>query len=161
MVRTLLILDGPMTLPWMAAKILLRPVTELRAHSGNARVHGAAQIEQIKASMLAFGFTVPLLVDEAGVLIAGHGRLEAAMALGIEKVPTIVLRHLSTAQKEALRLADAFRARVIDATTESFVFELTGKTDKIDQFLLLMQPLGLVEISRTGVAAIARGPEAM
>ncbi|MBS7789391.1 ParB N-terminal domain-containing protein [Roseococcus sp. SDR] len=95
-----------MTLPWMAAKILLRPVAELRAHPGNARVHGAAQIEQIKASMLAFGFTNPLLVDEAGVLIAGHGRLEAAVALGIEKVPTIVLRHLSAAQKEALRLAD-------------------------------------------------------
>ncbi|MBR0670513.1 site-specific DNA-methyltransferase [Neoroseomonas soli] len=95
-----------MTLPWMAAKILLRPVAELRAHPGNARVHGAAQIEQIKASMLAFGFTNPLLVDDAGVLIAGHGRLEAAVALGIEKVPTIVLRHLSAAQKEALRLAD-------------------------------------------------------
>ena len=95
-----------MTLPWMAAKIVLRPVAELRAHPGNARVHGAAQIEQIKASMLAFGFTNPLLVDEAGVLIAGHGRLEAAVALGIEKVPTIVLRHLSAAQKEALRLAD-------------------------------------------------------
>ncbi|MGG5819622.1 site-specific DNA-methyltransferase [Falsiroseomonas sp. HW251] len=95
-----------MTLPWMAAKILLRPVAELRAHPGNARVHSAAQIEQIKASMLAFGFTNPLLVDEAGVLIAGHGRLEAAVALGIEKVPTIVLRHLAAAQKEALRLAD-------------------------------------------------------
>ncbi len=95
-----------MTLPWMAAKILLRPVAELRAHPGNARVHGTAQIEQIKVSMLAFGFTNPLLVDEAGVLIAGHGRLEAATALGIEKVPTIVLRHLSSAQKEALRLAD-------------------------------------------------------
>ncbi|WP_203072185.1 site-specific DNA-methyltransferase [Falsiroseomonas ponticola] len=95
-----------MTLPWMAAKILLRPVADLRAHAGNARVHGAAQIEQIKASMLAFGFTNPLLVDEAGVLIAGHGRLEAAVALGIEKVPTIVLHHLSAAQKEALRLAD-------------------------------------------------------
>ncbi|MDI3308867.1 MAG: site-specific DNA-methyltransferase [Acetobacteraceae bacterium] len=95
-----------MTLPWMAAKILLRPVAELRAHPGNARVHGAAQVEQIKASMLAFGFTNPLLVDEAGVLIAGHGRLEAALALGLERVPVIVLRHLAPAQKEALRLAD-------------------------------------------------------
>jgi DNA modification methylase len=90
----------------MAAKIVLRPVAELRPHAGNARVHSAAQLEQIKASMLAFGFTNPLLVDEAGVLIAGHGRLEAAMALGLEKVPVIALRHLSTAQKEALRLAD-------------------------------------------------------
>jgi len=95
-----------MQLPWMAAKIVLRPVAELRAHPGNARVHSATQIEQIKASMLAFGFTNPLLVDEQGVLIAGHGRLEAALALGIERVPVIVLKHLSAAQKEALRLAD-------------------------------------------------------
>ena len=62
---------------------------------------------------------------------------------------------------EALRLSDAFRARVIDATTESFVFELTGKSDKIDQFVGLMLPLGLVEVSRTGIVAITRGPEAM
>jgi acetolactate synthase I/III small subunit len=62
---------------------------------------------------------------------------------------------------EALRLADAFRARVIDATNESFVFELTGASDKIDSFVNLMLPLGLVEVSRTGVVAIARGPEGM
>jgi acetolactate synthase-1/3 small subunit len=58
---------------------------------------------------------------------------------------------------EALRLADAFRARVVDATTESFVFEMTGGTEKIDAFIELMRPLGLAEVSRTGVAAIARG----
>jgi len=62
---------------------------------------------------------------------------------------------------EALRLADAFRARVIDASIESFVFEITGASDKIDQFVSLMLPLGLVEVSRTGVAAIGRGPEGM
>jgi acetolactate synthase I/III small subunit len=62
---------------------------------------------------------------------------------------------------ESLRLAEAFRARVIDATTESFVFEITGNTAKIDQFIELMKPLGLVEVSRTGVAAISRGPEGM
>ena len=62
---------------------------------------------------------------------------------------------------EALRLADAFRARVIDATTESFVFEITGATDKIEQFINLMLPLGLVEVARTGIAAIMRGPEGM
>ena len=62
---------------------------------------------------------------------------------------------------EALRLADAFRARVVDASTNSFVFELTGKPDKIDQFISLMVPIGLVEVSRTGVAAISRGLEAM
>src|SRR6478735_8595516 len=62
---------------------------------------------------------------------------------------------------EALRLADAFRARVIDATTESFVFEITGKSDKVEQFIELMLPLGLIEVSRTGIAAIKRGPEGM
>ena len=62
---------------------------------------------------------------------------------------------------EALRLADAFRARVIDATIESFIFEITGRTDKIDQFVELMLPLGLTEVSRTGVVGISRGPEGM
>ncbi len=62
---------------------------------------------------------------------------------------------------EALRLADAFRARVIDATNESFVFEITGASDKIESFVNLMLPLGLVEVSRTGVVAIGRGPDGM
>ena len=60
---------------------------------------------------------------------------------------------------EAMRLADAFRAKVIDATTESFIFELTGAPRKIDDFVERMRPIGLVEVSRTGVAAISRGPE--
>jgi len=62
---------------------------------------------------------------------------------------------------EALRLADAFRARVIDAGTESFIFEITGAAEKIESFINLMLPLGLVEVSRTGVVAISRGPEGM
>src|SRR5689334_6123633 len=62
---------------------------------------------------------------------------------------------------EALRLADAFRARVIDAGTESFIFEITGATEKIESFISLMLPLGLVEVSRTGVVAISRGAEGM
>ena len=62
---------------------------------------------------------------------------------------------------EALRLAEAFRAQVVDASTEHFVFEVTGKSGKIEQFIALMKPLGLVEVSRTGVAAIARGPQGL
>jgi acetolactate synthase-1/3 small subunit len=62
---------------------------------------------------------------------------------------------------EALRLADAFRARVIDAGPESFVFEITGASEKIESFINLMLPIGLVEVSRTGIVAIARGPEGM
>ncbi len=73
----------------------------------------------------------------------------------------VKVRGKGEARVEALRLADAFRARVIDATTESFVFEITGGSDKIEQFVALMLPLGLVEVSRTGIVAISRGPEGM
>lgn len=60
---------------------------------------------------------------------------------------------------EALRLADVYRARVVDATTSSFVFEVTGGTDKIDKFVELMGEVGLIEVARTGIVAIARGKE--
>ena len=73
----------------------------------------------------------------------------------------VKVRGKGEARVEALRLADAFRARVIDAGTESFVFEITGASDKIDGFVALMLPLGLVEVSRTGIVAISRGPEGM
>jgi acetolactate synthase-1/3 small subunit len=59
---------------------------------------------------------------------------------------------------ESLRLADIFRARVVDSTTESFVFEMTGSAEKLNAFIGLMEPLGLVEVSRTGAVAISRGP---
>jgi acetolactate synthase I/III small subunit len=62
------------------------------------------------------------------------------------------------ARIESLRLADIFRARVVDSTTESFVFEMTGSGEKLNAFITLMEPLGLVEVSRTGAAAISRGP---
>lgn len=61
------------------------------------------------------------------------------------------------ARLEALRIAEAFRARIVDTSTGSFVFELTGGSDKLDAFQELMRPLGLAEVSRTGIAAIARG----
>jgi acetolactate synthase-1/3 small subunit len=61
---------------------------------------------------------------------------------------------------EALRLADIFRARPVDTSTGSFVFEVSGSTEKVDQFIALMREVGLVEVARTGVVAIARGAEA-
>jgi len=73
----------------------------------------------------------------------------------------VKVRGIGEHRVESLRLAEAFRARVIDASTESFVFEITGSTTKIDQFVDLMKPLGLVEVARTGVVAIVRGPESM
>ena len=62
---------------------------------------------------------------------------------------------------ESLRIADIFRARVVDSTNESFIFEIVGKTGKLDAFIRLMEPLGLADVSRTGVAAISRGITAM
>lgn len=62
---------------------------------------------------------------------------------------------------ESLRTADIFRARVVDSSHDHFVFELTGKSDKLDIFIDLMEPLGLVDVSRTGVVAISRGPKGL
>ena len=78
--------------------------------------------------------------------------------LGIERELALLKVRASGEQRaEALRLADIFRARVVDTTHQSFVFELTGASSKIDKFIGLMQPLGLTEISRTGVLSITRG----
>ena len=81
---------------------------------------------------------------------------------GIEREMALV-KVAGTGEKrvEALRMADAFRARPVDTTHTSFVFEITGAPSKIDSFIELMRPLGLVDVSRTGVAAISRGPESM
>jgi acetolactate synthase-1/3 small subunit len=78
--------------------------------------------------------------------------------LGLEReLALIKVRGTGEQRAEALRLADIFRAKVIDTTHESFVFELTGASSKIDKFIGLMAPLGLVEMSRTGVLSLTRG----
>ena len=81
---------------------------------------------------------------------------------GIEREMALI-KIVSTGEKrvESMRLSDVFRARVIDTTHDSFVFELNGSPRKIDAFIDLMKPLGLSEVSRTGVVAIARGTEKM
>ena len=106
-------------------------------------------IEQIKAQL---GRLVP--VHRVADLSAEGPHLARELAL-------VKVVGEGPARTEALRIADAFRARVVDATTGSFVFELTGATDKLDTFLDLMRPLGLAEVSRSGVAAIARGTKVL
>jgi acetolactate synthase-1/3 small subunit len=73
----------------------------------------------------------------------------------------VLVKVRATGEKrvESLRIADIFRARAVDSTQESFVFEVTGSSEKIAAFISLMGPLGLVDVSRTGIVAIARGPE--
>jgi DNA modification methylase len=86
--------------------VVYRPIADLKPDPRNARTHPKKQIEQLCASIRSFGFTNPVLVDEARVLIAGHGRLRAAKELGLATVPVIELLGLTEAQKKALRLAD-------------------------------------------------------
>lgn len=73
----------------------------------------------------------------------------------------VKVRGAGEARIEALRIADIFRARAVDSTNESFVFEITGSTGKLDAFITLMRPLGLVDLCRTGIVAIARGAAGM
>ncbi|WP_027285541.1 site-specific DNA-methyltransferase [Rubritepida flocculans] len=87
-------------------RVEMLPVAALVPYAANARQHPPEQVAQLAASIGEFGFTVPVLVDEAGVLIAGHGRILAARALGLEAVPAIRLSHLTEAQARAYRLAD-------------------------------------------------------
>ncbi|HVM77926.1 MAG TPA: acetolactate synthase small subunit [Stellaceae bacterium] len=102
-------------------------------------------IEQIKAQLSRL---VP--VHAVRDLTSEGAHVERELAL---------IKMAGTGEKriESLRLADIFRARVVDSTIESFVFEMTGSTEKLNAFINLMEPLGLVDVSRTGVVAISRG----
>ena len=86
--------------------ITYRAISDLIPDPRNARTHPKRQIDQLKASIEAFGFTNPILADPEGHIIAGHGRLQAARTMGFSEVPTIILSGLSETQKRALRIAD-------------------------------------------------------
>jgi acetolactate synthase-1/3 small subunit len=102
-------------------------------------------IEQIKAQL---GRLVP--VHKVSDLTDEGPHVERELAL-------IKVKGKGDRRVESLRIADIYRARAIDSTHESFVFEISGSTEKIDAFIEIMRPLGLVDVSRTGAVAIARG----
>jgi DNA modification methylase len=113
------------------------PVERLLPYAANARTHPDDQVAQIAGSIAEFGFNVPCLVDERGVLVAGHGRLLAARKLGITEVPVIRLDHLTDAQARAFRIADnqiAVNAGWDDATLSGELARL--KEDGVDLELL-------------------------
>lgn len=95
-----------MSTPVLAKHIEHWPVDALVPYSRNARTHSAAQIDQLVRSIQTFGFTNPILVDGAKGILAGHGRLKAAVKVGLERVPVIVLDHLTEAERRAYILAD-------------------------------------------------------
>jgi acetolactate synthase-1/3 small subunit len=127
--------------------LTVAPIDDDRARSRITVVtRGTEQvIEQIKAQLNRI---VP--VHKVADLTAEGPHVARELAL-------IKVIAVGEPRGQALQIADAFRAKIVDTTIESFVFELTGSTEKIDAFLDLMRPLGLAEISRSGVAAIARG----
>lgn len=91
---------------WPAAHVELRPVASLVPYANNTRTHSAEQIDQLVASMREWGWTNPVLVDEDGVIIAGHARVEAAQKVGILEAPVMVARGWSEAQRRAYVIAD-------------------------------------------------------
>ncbi|MGB1547439.1 MAG: acetolactate synthase small subunit [Alphaproteobacteria bacterium] len=129
-------------------------VAEVDAEKGLSRITVVTSgtpmvIEQIKAQL---GRLVP--VHKVSDLTTEGPSVERELAL-------IKVKGTGEQRVESLRIADIFRARVVDSTSQSFVFEMTGSTDKLNAFISLMIPLGLVDVSRTGVVAISRGPKAL
>lgn len=90
----------------ISRQIELRPIASLRPSARNARTHSKAQVAQIARSIQQFGFTNPVLIDEKGGVLAGHGRLRAAAELRLDEIPTLCVAGLSAAQRRALMLAD-------------------------------------------------------
>jgi ParB-like chromosome segregation protein Spo0J len=129
----------------VASGLIDRRPGDLKPWPGNPRTHNDKQLAKLKTSIQKFGFTAPVLVDEAGVILGGHGRVEAAKALGLATIPTRVIAGLSEAKKRAYVLADNKLAQLAgwDATllkdelelliAENFDIETTGfSTAEID-----------------------------
>src|SRR5829696_3984857 len=107
----------------------LLPPSVLRPYSGNARTHSKKQIREIARSIERFGFANPILVDDHGQIIAGHGRVEAAKLLNMAKVPVLRLSHLSEAEQRAYVIADNRLAEKAGWSREILAIELQGLID--------------------------------
>lgn len=145
--------------PWAASAVEARAVASLLPYAGNARTHSPEQVAQIAASILEFGFVAPVLVDERGELIAGHGRLLAAQSLGLATVPTIVRAGLTEAQKAAYRLADN-RIALNAGWDEALLATEVAKLQETGGIDLALTGFGAEEIDRllAGLEAVATEP---
>ncbi|WP_260022784.1 site-specific DNA-methyltransferase [Ruegeria conchae] len=114
---------------WMAEKVVQSLISQIKPYANNNRVHAAKNIDKLKASVAQFGFVTPILLDGSGTIIAGHGRYEAAKALGLTSVPTVVAGHLSDAEVRALRIADNKLAELSDWNEAALQIEFAELTD--------------------------------
>ena len=164
--------NGAQPRPWPADHVERRPIGELLAYPQNPMQHSEEQIGQIAASMREFGWTMPCLVDEKGMLIAGHGRLRAAQQLGLTEVPVMTATGWTEAQKRAYRIADnqlprlaewdetMLRVELTDLKMADYPIELLGFDDvQLVQFMAGIGTSGdpeatpeppVVPVSRTG-----------
>ena len=140
----------------LAERIELWPMDRLRPYERNPRTHSEAQVDQIAASMVEFGWTNPVLVDEQGGVLAGHGRLLAARKLGLAEVPVIRFEHLSEAQKRAYLIADNQLALEAGWDEELLAAELAWLRD--ERFDLDLVGFDATELER--LLAIADGDSA-
>ena len=126
-----------------------------------AEIDPAAQLSRITVVTSGTPMIIEQIKNQLDRLVPVHKVRDLTIeGAALERELALVkVRGTGEKRVESLRIADIFRARVVDATIESFVFEMTGSTDKLNAFIGLMRPLGLVDVARTGVAAIARGPE--
>src|SRR5258707_6702475 len=97
--------DARPTRPWPADRVERWPIERLIPYANNPRLHSEAYLDKIAAAILKWGWTMPPLVDEKGVLIVGHGRVAAAPRAGVTSIPVIVARGWSEEEKQAYRLA--------------------------------------------------------
>jgi acetolactate synthase-1/3 small subunit len=128
-----------------------------------AEVDGAAHTSRITIVTTGTPMVIEQIRAQLERLVPVHKVVDLTTAGARVERELALIKVVGAGEKrvEALRLSEAFRAKVLDTTHSSFIFELTGATSKIDAFINLMRPLGLADVSRTGVVAIARGPEAM
>jgi hypothetical protein len=110
-------------------RIELLPIGQIAPYQGNARTHSKKQVGQIAESIKRFGFNNPVLIDENGVIVAGHGRVAAAKLLGLKEVPALRLSHLSPAEKKAYILADNKLAENAGWNKENLAIELQELVD--------------------------------
>ena len=145
----------------MTLKIEHVPPSELKPYARNARTHSPKQIAQIAASIGTFGFNNPVLIDKNNVIIAGHGRVEAAKLLGLDTVPVIRLEHLSEAEKRAYILADNRLAEKAGWDAEILAIELQNLIELDLDFDVSVTGFDMPEIDVliSGLDATAQTPD--
>jgi DNA modification methylase len=127
-------------------KVAMKSVVALKPHAGNAHTHSKRQVRQIAASIRTFGWTNPILIDSSDVVLAGHGRLQAATILGLEQVPTICIKDLTQAQKRAYVLADNKLAENAGWDRDQLALELQGLLDMDPEFDITLTGFEMGEI---------------